>query len=92
MRLYYVLLLTTTVCTIHCKKFKDEDKPAWAKKDIRDYNDADLESLLEQWEEGDEPLEEDELPEHLRPQPKIDFTQVNKLIVLEIVKCIWNYM
>jgi hypothetical protein len=49
-QLYYVLLFTTAISTIHCKKFKDEDKPAWAKKDIRDYNDADLERLLEQWE------------------------------------------
>jgi hypothetical protein len=49
-RLYYVLLFTAAICTIYCKKFKDEDKPAWAKKDIRDYNDADLQRLLEQWE------------------------------------------
>ena len=27
-----------------------EEKPAWAKKDIRDYSDADLERLLDQWE------------------------------------------
>ena len=32
------------------KKFEDEEKPAWAKKDIRDYSDADLERLLEQWD------------------------------------------
>jgi hypothetical protein len=49
-RLQYVLLLTTAICTIHCKKFIDEDKPEWTKKDIRDYNDADLERLFEQWE------------------------------------------
>nr|AGM32788.1 mesoderm development candidate 2 [Coptotermes formosanus] len=76
-QVYYVLLLTTVTCTIHCKKLQDKDKPAWAKKDIRDYNDADLERLLEQWEEEDEPLEEDELPEHLRPQPKIDFSKID---------------
>jgi len=48
--MHYILLFTTAVSIICCKKFKDEDKPAWAKKDIRDYNDADLERLLEQWE------------------------------------------
>lgn len=32
------------------KKASKDDKPAWAKKDIRDYNDADLERLLDQWE------------------------------------------
>lgn len=36
--------------TASCKKFTDENKPEWAKKDIRDFNDADLERLLEQWE------------------------------------------
>jgi hypothetical protein len=49
-KVYCILLFTTAICIIHCKKFKNEDKPAWAKKDIRDYNDADLERLLEQWE------------------------------------------
>ncbi|RZF46758.1 hypothetical protein LSTR_LSTR002621 [Laodelphax striatellus] len=58
------------------KKSKDGDKPAWAKKDIRDYSEADLERLLEQWEEDEEPLEDDELPEHLRPQPQIDFSKI----------------
>ncbi|KAK7862510.1 hypothetical protein R5R35_005930 [Gryllus longicercus] len=74
------ILLYLVVLLFHltlCKKFKDEDKPAWAKKDIRDYNEADLERLLEQWEEDDEPLEPDELPEHLRPQPKVDFSQID---------------
>ncbi|XP_046382681.1 LDLR chaperone boca [Ischnura elegans] len=56
----------------YAKKFNDKEKPAWAKKDIRDYSDADLERLLDQWDEDEEPLEEDELPEHLRPQPKLD--------------------
>ena len=45
-----LILFADFFCPIYCKKFKDEDKPSWAKKDIRDYNDADLERLLEQWE------------------------------------------
>lgn len=32
------------------KKYNDDTKPEWAKKDIRDFNDADLERLLDQWE------------------------------------------
>lgn len=32
------------------KKSTDENKPQWAKKDIRDYSEADLERLLDQWE------------------------------------------
>lgn len=38
------------LCEIQGKKFKEEDKPKWAKKDIRDYSDADMERLLDQWE------------------------------------------
>ncbi|XP_066591778.1 LDLR chaperone boca isoform X2 [Prorops nasuta] len=39
--------------------------------------DADLEHLLDQWESNDEPLEPDELPEHLRPSPQIDFSKLD---------------
>ncbi|KOB65217.1 Boca protein [Operophtera brumata] len=39
--LYAIVLLC---CTITIAKKRDgEDKPAWAKKDIRDYSDADME-------------------------------------------------
>lgn len=31
---------------------KAAEKPSWAKKDIRDYSDADMERLLDQWEVG----------------------------------------
>lgn len=42
-----LLALTTLVVA---KKATNENKPEWAKKDIRDYNEADLERLLDQWE------------------------------------------
>ena len=70
-----VFVLTTLCSSIDAKKTKD--KPEWAKKDIRDYSDADLERLYDQWEEDDEPLEEDELPEHLRPSPKINLENLD---------------
>jgi hypothetical protein len=40
-------------------------------------SDADLERLLEQWEEDEEPIPPDELPEGHpdRPQPPIDFSK-----------------
>lgn len=41
-------LLLITIAT--SKKFSKEGKPEWAKKDIRDYTEADLERLLDQWE------------------------------------------
>lgn len=59
------------------KKSAPENKPDWAKKDVRDYSDADLERLLDQWEEDEEPLEDDELPEHLRPSPQLDLSQMD---------------
>lgn len=77
MKLTFIILCLTLASWADSKKFNENDKPAWAKKDIRDYNDADLERLLDQWEEDEEPLEDDELPEHLRPQPSLDFSQVD---------------
>ncbi|XP_032786183.1 LDLR chaperone boca [Daphnia magna] len=59
------------------KKSKNGEKPAWAKKDIRDYSEADLERLLDQWDEDEEPLPDDELPEHLRKPPAIDFSKID---------------
>ncbi|XP_076060015.1 LDLR chaperone boca [Oratosquilla oratoria] len=73
----HVIVIICILQPVFTKKFTDEEKPAWAKKDIRDYSDADLERLLDQWDEDEEPLPEDELPEHLRPQPKIQFDPTN---------------
>lgn len=57
--------------------FASKSKPDWANKDIRDYNDADLERLFEQWEEDEEPLPEDELPEHERKPPAMDMSNLD---------------
>lgn len=48
--LLFVSLLFFGFVTVLSKKSDDKNKPEWAKKDIRDYNDADLERLLDQWE------------------------------------------
>lgn len=53
------VLLLLTCCLIgivQSKKSEPGNKPDWAKKDVRDYSDADLERLLDQWEEDEEPL------------------------------------
>lgn len=53
------MLLLLTCCLIgivQSKKSEPGNKPDWAKKDVRDYSDADLERLLDQWEEDEEPL------------------------------------
>jgi len=60
------------------KEKKDDDANSWKKKSIADYNDADMERLLEQWEESDEDeLEEDELPEWKREPPKVDMSNID---------------
>lgn len=38
--------------TATAKKYKEEEKPSWAKKDVRDFSDADVERLFDQWEVG----------------------------------------
>jgi hypothetical protein len=41
MKIIFLLLIFSSVSL--CKKYTNEDKPEWAKKDIRDYSDADME-------------------------------------------------
>ncbi|CAD7014003.1 LDLR chaperone boca [Ceratitis capitata] len=77
MRLIILIALLALLPYTLTKKAENGKKPDWAKKDIRDFTDADMERLLDQWEEDEEPLEADELPEHLRPQPKIDLSNLD---------------
>ncbi|XP_038209604.1 LDLR chaperone boca [Zerene cesonia] len=78
-KLIYVVTLYTfcSFVLVTAKKYEDKEKPSWAKKDIRDFTDADMERLFDQWEEDEEPLPEDELPEHLRKPPVIDMTKLD---------------
>lgn len=46
----FLFILYLTIFWVNAKKTKGNDKPEWAKKDIRDYTDADMERLLDQWE------------------------------------------
>ena len=50
----YFLAVVFLICprNLLSKKFEEGKKPDWAKKDIRDYSEADLERLLDQWEVG----------------------------------------
>ena len=48
----YILLLVC-VSVVYCSvdgKDNKVDSEKWKKKDVRDYTDADLEKLLDQWE------------------------------------------
>lgn len=50
MNKYIIVFLTVIfVIAVETKKSGEEDKPTWTKKDIRDYSDADMERLLDQW-------------------------------------------
>ncbi|CAL8363942.1 unnamed protein product [Boreogadus saida] len=55
------------------------------KKDIRDYNDADMARLLEEWEKDDD-IEEGDLPEHKRPPPQVDFSKADPSKPEELLK------
>lgn len=46
----FLFILYLTIFWVSAKKTKQNAKPDWAKKDIRDYTDADMERLLDQWE------------------------------------------
>ncbi|XP_049873488.1 LDLR chaperone boca [Pectinophora gossypiella] len=82
--IHFIFLLC--VCSGLAKKYQDDEKPSWAKKDIRDFSDADMERLFDQWEEDEEPLPEDELPEHLRKPPALDLTQMDMSNPEEVMK------
>ncbi|XP_074661458.1 LDLR chaperone boca-like [Tubulanus polymorphus] len=67
-------------CVVHGSEKSAESKQdaKWKKKDIRDYTDADLERLLDQWEENDEDeLEEDEKPKYKQKRPTIDMNKID---------------
>merc|ERR1711936_787823 len=74
-----VVAVLACVLTSHAKKAKEGEKPDWAKKDVRDFNDHDLQRLLDQWDEDEEPIPPDELPEGHpdRPIPPVDFSRIN---------------
>ncbi|XP_042344594.1 LRP chaperone MESD isoform X2 [Plectropomus leopardus] len=76
-----VLLVCTYLFCVLATASKGEPKK---KKDIRDYNDADMARLLEQWEDDD--IEEGDLPEHKRSPPPIDFTKVDPSKPEELLK------
>ena len=68
-----------SVLSCHAKKTKDGEKPQWAKKDVKDYTDEDLQRLLDQWDEDEAPIPPDELPEGHpdRPIPPVDFSKLD---------------
>lgn len=68
-----LVLLLIVLSTVICEVAKEKR----INKNINDFNDVDMERLFDQWEENEDPLEPDELPEHLRPQPKIDLNNLN---------------
>ncbi|XP_043933875.1 LRP chaperone MESD [Protopterus annectens] len=72
--LLLLLLIILVAVFVHADDVKKE-KPK-KKKDIRDYNDADMARLLEQWEKDDD-IEEGDLPEHMRKPAPVDFSKID---------------
>ncbi|XP_019935184.1 LRP chaperone MESD [Paralichthys olivaceus] len=72
-RCVLLLLCAGLLCVLAADS---KEKAQKKKKDIRDYNDADMARLLEQWEEDDD-IEEGDLPEHKRSPPPVDFSKVD---------------
>ncbi|KAG7468110.1 hypothetical protein MATL_G00139330 [Megalops atlanticus] len=77
------LLFLSLICTLAANDGKDK-KPK-RKKDIRDYNDADMARLLEQWEKDDD-IEQGDLPEHMRPPAPVDFSKIDPSKPEELLK------
>lgn len=46
---FLVLFIACFLVATYAKKKDNEDEPAWKKKKITDYSDADMERLLDQW-------------------------------------------
>ena len=74
-----LVLITLALAVTTGKKTLDEEKPDWAKKDVRDWKDADLERLLDQWDEDEEAIPPDELPDGHpdKPQPQLDLSKLD---------------
>ncbi|XP_076879145.1 LRP chaperone MESD [Brachyhypopomus gauderio] len=79
-RIISVLFFAVFILSINCSDTKPKKK-----KDIRDYNDADMARLLEEWEKDDD-IEEGDLPEHRRSPPPIDFSKVDPSKPEELLK------
>ena len=47
---FLAISISIHVCMCQEMKTEDETREKWKKKDVRDYTDADLERLFEQWE------------------------------------------
>lgn len=84
-RLAFLLLLCVSAVLLLAVASETQRRK---KKDIRDYNDADMARLLEEWEKDDD-IEEGDLPEHKRPSAPVDFSKIdpkNPESVLKLTK------
>ncbi|XP_052786627.1 LRP chaperone MESD-like isoform X2 [Mya arenaria] len=78
---FTLTLLCVLICVFQindAKKDSPKKDEIKKKKDIRDFTDADMERLYDEWEDSDEDeLPEDELPEWKREPPKIDMSNLD---------------
>lgn len=50
MKSLHIFLIVLIMLPLGTLSKKAKERPDWAKKDIRDFSDADMERLLDQWE------------------------------------------
>ncbi|XP_033624886.1 LDLR chaperone boca-like [Asterias rubens] len=77
---FFVMMILAVLLEVNAEKKKnsDDDKQKKKKKkDLRDYNDADLERLFDEWEDAEDEHDPDDLPEHKRPSPTIDMSKMD---------------
>ncbi|XP_077997007.1 LDLR chaperone boca-like [Glandiceps talaboti] len=69
--LVFCLIVSVWTC-LHCQAADN-----WKKKDVRDYSEADIQRLFDQWEENEDEQDPDDLPEHLRPKEPLDLSKLD---------------
>lgn len=73
--LIFQLLFSVVLCV--------NDSAQKKKKDIRDFNDADIERLYEEWEENDDDvIPDDEKPDHEKPKPDINIVELKEKVFI----------
>lgn len=81
----YLRLLLLTLIFISESRANGNASKNKLKKDIRDYTEADLERLYEEWEKNDEEeLSEDKQPRNVHQIPTMNLEEMKKMVTLDI--------
>jgi hypothetical protein len=71
------LLKLVAFCLLFAAVIATNESAPKKKKDVRDFTDADIDRLYEEWEENDdEPIPDDEKPDYEKPKPDINIQEL----------------